>query len=89
MDFNDRFFDDLGTSAAVTGLVKAKADRIAARARSTAPVASGAYQTGIHVETKRAAHRNVAVVVATDEKSLLVEAQTGNLVRALRADRGS
>jgi hypothetical protein len=87
MKFNDRYFEELGTSAGVTKLVEGKAESIANRARSTAPVDTGEYRDGIEVETKRARYRNVALVVGTDPKTLLVEAKTANLLRALRAER--
>lgn len=87
MQFNEKFFEELGHSAGVTKLVDDKADSIAARARSTAPVDSGDYRDGIKRKTKRAKYRNVALVVGEDPKTMIIEAKTGNLVRALRAER--
>ena len=89
MQFNDRFFEELGHSAGVTKLVKSKAERIAARARETAPVDTGEYRDHIKVKVKRAKFRNVALVVGEDPKTLLIEAKTGNLVKALRAERNT
>jgi hypothetical protein len=88
MKFNNAFFDELGRSAGVTDLVKSKAESIAARARSTAPVDSGEYREGIKVRMKQQ-KRSVALVVGEDPKTLLIEAKTGNLVRALRAEKKS
>jgi hypothetical protein len=88
MQFNDNFFAEIGTSAPVKKICDDKAKAIAARARATAPVKSGDYRDGIKTLGKRARYRYVALVVATDQKSLLVEAKTGNLVKALRAERG-
>lgn len=82
--FNNAFFEELGRSAGVTKLVKAKAEQVAAIARSTAPVKSGAYRDGIVVRMKQQ-KRAVALVVGTDKKTMLIESKTGNLVRALRA----
>lgn len=84
--FNNAFFEELGRSAGVTNLVRAKAEEVAAIARATAPVESGDYRDGIQVRVKQQ-KRSVALVVGTDPKTLLVEAKTGNLARALRAVR--
>lgn len=89
MKFNEAYFDKLGHSPEVTGLVVRKAENVAGRARTTAPVDTGAYRDGIGVRVKNAAHRNVALVVATDPKSMLIESETGNLLRALNAEKSS
>lgn len=63
-------------------------NKVAAIARSTAPEDSKAYKNGIKVAKKRQ-KRVVGLVQATDPKSLIVEAKTGNLARAVRsAGRG-
>jgi hypothetical protein len=80
--FNEAFFQELSRSPAVQNLVGGIAEEIAADARSTAPVDTGDYRKGIHVEVKFQ-KRVVAVVMASDKKSMLVESKTGNLVRAL------
>lgn len=82
---NNEYFDKLGHSPEVTALCVGIAERGAGIARSTAPVDTGAYRDGIHVEVKRAAHRNVALIVGDDEKTMLIESTTGNLARALGA----
>lgn len=84
MQFNERYFDDLLTSPAVDRLVGSITDAVAADARANAPVDTGDYQAGIVHTKKRTKHRIVHLVVATDPKSMIVEARTGNLVRALR-----
>ena len=84
MQFNEAFFQELSTSAPVTALVVGAAEQIAEPARKSAPVDTGDYRDGIVVRTKRQ-KRAVALVVATDRKSLIIEAKTGNLVRALNA----
>lgn len=64
------------------------ADRVVVAAKATAPVASGDYRESIHresVTTDRAVER----VVASDWKSHLVEARTGNLARALSSIGGA
>lgn len=84
MQFNDTFFDDLLTSAPVDRLVGQVTDGVAADARASAPVDTGNYKAGIVHRKKRTKHRVVHLVVSTDPKTLIIEARTGNLVRALR-----
>ena len=58
------------------------AERMASRARGSAPVDSGAYRDSIDVQsgtTDRAVER----VVAHDYKASIIESRTGNLKRAL------
>lgn len=88
MEFNDRFFEELGKSSGVTSLVKRKTQDVARIAIATAPVDTGAYRDLIEVRVKTARYRNVGLVVGTDWKTLLVEAKTHNLVRALRQAKG-
>jgi hypothetical protein len=88
MQFNNAFFRDLSNSAGVVGLVKDAAERVAENARKTAPVDSGNYRDSIHVEIVPDRQiRTVALVVADDPKTMLIESRTGNLVRALRGAR--
>ncbi len=84
MQFNDAFFDELGTSPGVTALVVDVADGVAETARSTAPEKTGEYKAGIKVILKHQ-RRSVALVVGTDPKTMIIESKTGNLARALRA----
>lgn len=83
--FNDSYFDEVLNSAGVQRLCRSKAEQALAIARASAPVDTGAYRGGLAVEAKRSAHRTVYRVVGHDRKTLLVEAKTGNLVRALKA----
>ncbi|MET4094568.1 HK97 gp10 family phage protein [Arthrobacter sp. UYCu712] len=85
MKFNNDFFSKLGHSPEVTALCVSIAERGAAIARSTAPVDTGDYRDGIHVEVVRANRRNVAVIKSDDEKTMWIESETGNLARALGA----
>ena len=85
--FNNAFFEEMGKSAGVTKLVKGKAEEVAGIAQSTAPVDDGDYRDGIVVRMKDSSRRSVALVVGTDWKTMLIEAKTGNLVRALKASR--
>lgn len=90
MDFNNAFFENLANSPAVVGLCVEAANRIASVAKTTGPKDSGDYVNSIHVEV--VPHRQiraVALVVADDEKSMLIESRTGNLARAIKgAGRG-
>lgn len=85
VEFNDAFFEQLGRSPAVVAQCVAKANKVAATARTTAPVDTEDYKNGIRVEVQSRGRRDVAVVVASDWKSMLVESKTGNLARALKA----
>jgi hypothetical protein len=86
VQFNNAFFEELGNSAGVVALVKDAAEDIAAAARASAPVDTGEYRDSIHVEViPNRKTRTVALVVADDPKTMLIEARTGNLARSLRA----
>ena len=58
------------------------AERVASRARSSAPVATGAYRDSIDVESDTT-DRAVERVVAHAPHAMAVESRTGNLKRAL------
>ena len=79
------FFEQLGRSAGVEAAVAGIAEAGASAARASAPVDSGDYQRGIGVEVRRGRGRTVARIVASDPKSLIVEARTGNLQCAGRS----
>lgn len=89
MEFRDGFFNDLLRSAPVRSLVDEATERVAEQARSTAPVGETQdYKNGIKTSSKLQ-ERYVGLVQATDDKSMIVEARTGNLARAVRgAGRG-
>jgi len=63
-------------------------ERVAERARSTAPVVTGAYRDGITV-TEGTTDRAVVRVGSTAPHASVVEARTGNLSRALDAAGGA
>lgn len=85
--FNDRFFEQVGTDPRTVSILVGIAGRVAARAKTTGPKDTKDYVNGIKVSTRRSRYRTVAVVTAHDKKSLLVEARTSNLLKALRAER--
>lgn len=82
--WNDHFIPGLAKSARVRAIVVDAAEEVAAGARAAAPVDTGAYRDSIHVEVEETPHRVLARVVASDEKSMIIEARTGNLARALQ-----
>lgn len=80
---NNAFFEELGRSPKVTQLCVDVAEKIASAARASAPRDTDTYADSIRVEVVSRAHRNAALVVAHDRKSLIIESKTGNLARAL------
>lgn len=83
--FNNEWFNNLSRSAGVAALVDEVVDRVAETARSTAPDATGEYKAGI-VTASKLQERYVGLVIATDDKSMIIESRTGNLARALRTN---
>lgn len=84
VDFNDSFFDEMLNSAGVRALTRGAAEKALNIARANAPVDTGAYRDGLQVEAVQHAHRTTYRVVGTDAKTMLIESQTGNLVKALK-----
>lgn len=79
--------DALLNSADVRASLTARAERVLAAAQASAPVVTGGYRDGLEIvqdSTDRVAVR----VVGTTPHSHLVEADTGNLARALDAAGG-
>lgn len=70
-------------SAQVEAALVDIAEPIAATARANAPVRSGEYRDSIGVLVDRHSDRVVVHVTSTAPHGLIVEAATGNLVRAL------
>jgi hypothetical protein len=83
--FATEYFDEIMKSAKVDALSKDLAHEALAVAQHTAPVKDGDYKRGLAVEVRPARYRRVYRVVGRDPKTLLVEAKTGNLARALKA----
>ncbi|PPF64541.1 hypothetical protein C5E11_03880 [Clavibacter michiganensis] len=86
MKFNDHYLDELGHSPKVVAKVAGIANSVAGRAQTDGPVDTGEYIDKIHVVVSESAHRVVATVVAGADHSMIVEARTGNLLRALNAE---
>lgn len=83
IEFNNGALDALTHAPGVVAVVMQATDRIAAQARSGAPVDSGEYKGKIRTRVKYQ-KRAVGLVEATDEKSLIIESKTGNLARAVK-----
>lgn len=84
VDFNNSFFDEMLNSAGVRALTRGAAEKALNIARANAPVDTGAYRDGLQVEAVQHAHRTTYRVVGTDAKTMFIESQTGNLVKALK-----
>lgn len=84
VDFNNSFFDEMLNSAGVRALTRGAAEKALNIARANAPVDTGAYRDGLQVEAVQHAHRTTYRVVGTDAKTMLIESQTGNFVKALK-----
>jgi len=88
MDFNESFFDQLLRSPKVEALCVEAAEAIADDLRKSGPKATEDYVNGIEVRVKHQ-ERVVALVVGTDEKTLLLESIGGYMVRALQRRKRS
>lgn len=71
-------------SSQTRSLLTDKAGAVESAAKSSAPVASGEYRDSIHLE-QDTTDRAVVRVVASAPHAYVVEANTGNLARALDA----
>lgn len=83
---NSRGVAALLKSSGVRADLTARGQRVLSAAQSSAPVASGAYRDGLHIVQDTTDRAVVRVAGATDH-DLVVEANTGNLARALDAGR--
>lgn len=81
-------FRELLSSSELSAYLQSKGEAVASAARISAPVESGDYRDSIHVEMVQHPTRIVAQVHASDWKSHIIEADTGNLARALDAAVG-
>lgn len=63
-----------------------RAESVLSAAQASAPVDSGAYKAGLHIE-QATTDRAVVRVAGSTDHDLVVEANTGNLARALDSGR--
>ena len=81
---NPRFFESVLRKPGVERLVDDIGDTALANAQAAAPVDTQAYRNGLHIEHHDSRYRRTTRVVGSDEKTMLIESQTGNLARALK-----
>lgn len=75
-------------SAAVRALLTQKAERVLAKAKADAPVDTGDYRDGLHIE-QATTDRAVVRVTGGSDHDWIVERKTGNLARAIDAAGGA
>lgn len=81
---------ELKRSPGVTSLIESKGRAVLEAARAGAPVVSGEYQQSLKlVMDTHPISGSVAHVITTSDHGFIVEANTGNLSRALDAAGGS
>lgn len=76
-------------SSDVERYLESRARKVLARAEATAPVVTGDYKRGLHLETVQHPSRVVVRVAGSTDHDLAVEADHGTLSRALDAARGA
>lgn len=85
MVFNPKFFETVLRQPGVEQLVDGCAERALGAAQAAAPVDTQAYKNGLHIEHHESRYRRAARVVGSDRKTMLIESQTGNLARSIKA----
>jgi hypothetical protein len=81
---NSRGMKDLLTSRETRAMLTERAEQVLAEAVSSAPVVTGNYRDGLKI-VQDTTDRAIVRVVGTAPHSHLVEAESGNLARALDA----
>jgi hypothetical protein len=91
VDLNRAGVVDLLSAPGVRAELERRAQAVAAAARATAPVKTGAYRgsIGVAVDSSPIDGRARAIVEATVDYADTVEARTGNLARALNSAGGA
>lgn len=79
---HDAGYKEMVKSGGVRRDLTNHADRVLAAAQASAPVATGAYRASLHIE-QDTTDRAVVRVVASVPYAAAVEADTGNLARAV------
>lgn len=85
VEFDPKFFTDILRSAGVNKLCRDAAQKVLARAQATAPYDTGDYHDGLTMGKLVGRDRDSWIVHGDDWKTMLVESQTGNLVRAVKS----
>lgn len=84
VQLNHRTIAELLGSEEVRAELTKRAERVLAAAKASAPVATGAYRDGLHIE-QATTDRAVVRVRGNTDHDWIVEARTGNLARAIDA----
>jgi hypothetical protein len=84
--FNNREIDRIPVHPDVRNELRRRAEKVLAQAKATAPVATGEYRNGLHLEEMP--DGSIRVAGSTDH-DIYVEADTGNLLRSLDAAGGT
>lgn len=87
VEFNQDFFDKVLKEPAVDELCETAAKECLQIAQALAPVDTGAYRRGLHVEKVEFAYRNAYQVVGDDWKTMIIEARNHVLANAMRQVR--
>jgi hypothetical protein len=87
VEFNPRFFETALREPKVEALVDAAAQSTLNTAKANAPVDTGEYRDGLHLEHHQSRYRRVTRVVGSDDKTLLIESRTGNLARSVKGTK--
>ena len=87
VEWNGRSLDQILKSDEVRDALTTRAERVLAKAKADAPVRSGAYRDGLHIE-QDTTDRAVVRVAGSTDYDWFVEAETGNLAKALDAAGG-
>lgn len=85
--FNPGYFETVLRQPGVESIVDAAGERALAAAQASAPVDSGDYRDGLHIEHHNSRYRRATRVVGSDPKTMLIESKTGNLARSVKAAR--
>lgn len=86
VDLNHRGMGELLNDDGVRAELTSRMERALAAAKRSAPVATGAYRDGLHIE-QATTDRAVVRVAGSTDHDWIVEANTGNLARCLDAAR--
>jgi hypothetical protein len=85
MEFNPRYFETVLRQPKVEQLTDSIGEAALAKMKATAPVDTGEYKDGLHIEHHNSRFRRTTRVVGSDPKTLLIESKTGNMARGLKA----
>lgn len=86
--FNDRGMRQLLRDKGIVRDLTTRMERVLSTAKANAPVLTGAYRDGLHMEQVKHPSRVVVRVVGDTDHDLIVEANTGNLGRSLDQAKG-